>query len=128
MKLSDVLEAAKKEAHCGMCKLDYLGTGVCQAGKKHGFVAFWPEGRMEIARLLAEKQVEPTEALLVIIKSCNLCGICDRQCNFITQLRPMKAQQGLMDYVKTVPPNKKNTGRRCCKRIAYYRRKRMGNQ
>ena len=66
MKLSDVLETTKKEPHCGMCKIDFLGTGVCPAGKKHGFVAYWPEGRMELARALAENEVEPTETLLIL--------------------------------------------------------------
>jgi hypothetical protein len=105
MKLSDVLETTKKEPHCGLCKIDFLGTGVCPAGKKHGFVAYWPEGRMELARALAEKEVEPTKTLIDIVDSCNLCGICDRQCYFVTQRRPTKAQQALKDYVKILQPN-----------------------
>lgn len=105
MKLSDVLETTKKEPHCGLCKIDFLDTGVCSAGKKHGFVAYWPEGRMELARALAEQEVEPTEALLDVVNSCTLCGICDRQCTFITQRRPTKAQQALQDYVKTLQPD-----------------------
>jgi len=104
MKLLDVLEAAKKEAHCGMCRIDYLETGVCPAGKKHGFLAYWPEGRVELARALAEHTVQPTETLLDIVKTCTLCGICDRQCNFITQLRPMKVAQALKDYATTLKP------------------------
>ncbi|VVB59984.1 D-lactate dehydrogenase (acceptor) [uncultured archaeon] len=105
MNLSDVLETTKKEPHCGLCKIDFLGTGVCSAGKKHGFVAYWPEGRMELARALAENEVEPSVALLDVVNSCNLCGVCDRQCYFITQRRPTKAQQALKDYVTTLPPN-----------------------
>ena len=105
MNLSDVLETTKKEPHCGLCKIDFLGTGVCSAGKKHGFVAYWPEGRMELARALAENEVEPSAALLDVVNSCNLCGVCDRQCYFITQRRPTKAQQALKDYVSTLPPN-----------------------
>jgi len=104
MKLSDVLETTQKEPHCGMCKVDFLGTGVCPAGKKHGYVAYWPEGRMELARALAEHEVQPTEALLDIVNSCDLCGICDRQCYFITQRRPTQAHQAMKEYVKTLTP------------------------
>jgi len=105
MKLADVLETTQKEPHCGMCKVDFLGTGLCPAGKKHGYVAYWPEGRMELARALAENEVKPTDALLDIVKSCDLCGICDRQCYFITQRRPTQAHQAMKDYVKTLKPN-----------------------
>jgi len=87
-----------------MCRIDYLETGVCPAGKKHGFLAYWPEGRVELARALAEHNVQPTETLLDIVKTCTLCGICDRQCNFITQLRPMKVAQALKDYATTLKP------------------------
>ncbi len=85
MKLSDTLETARREPHCGLCKIDFLDTGVCSAGKKHVFVAYWPEGRMEPARVLTEHEVEPTETLLDVMNSYNLCGIFDRQCYFITQ-------------------------------------------
>jgi hypothetical protein len=105
MKLTDVLDAAKKEAHCGMCRIDYLDTGVCPSGKSRGFLAYWPEGRVELARALAEKTVQPTEALLDIVKTCTLCGFCDRQCHFITQLRPMKVAEGLKDYAATLKPS-----------------------
>jgi hypothetical protein len=105
MNLIDVLETTKKEPHCGLCKIDFLGTGVCSAGKKHGFVAYWPEGRMELARALAEHEVEPTETLRDIVNSCNLCGICDRQCYFVTQRRPTQAQHALQNYLKTISPD-----------------------
>src|SRR4030042_5825882 len=105
MNLSDVLETTKKEPHCGLCKIDFLGTGVCSAGKKHGFVAYWPEGRMELARALAEHEVEPTEALRDIVESCNLCGVCDRTWYFVTQRRPTQAQHACKNYLKTLPPH-----------------------
>src|SRR5512136_782672 len=103
MKMDEAVEIAKKGTHCGLCKIDFLGTGVCSAGKKHGFVAYWPEGRMELARALAENEVQPSVALLDVVNSCNLCGVCDRQCYFITQRRPTQAQQALQNYLKTLP-------------------------
>ena len=109
MTLSEVLSATKKEAHCGMCKIDYLDTGVCPSGKKHGFLAYWPEGRVELARALAENEVRPTPVLFDIVNSCNFCGICDKQCNFITQLRPMKVERALKEYADNVPKNQIQT-------------------
>ena len=99
MNLNDAVKIAEKGTHCGMCKIDFLGSGVCSAGKKHGFVAYWPEGRMELALSLAAGTVKPTKTLVDIVDSCTMCGICDYQCHFITHLRPMKVQQALKEYV-----------------------------
>ena len=32
--LKDAVEIAKKGTHCGMCRFDFLGSGVCPAGRK----------------------------------------------------------------------------------------------
>ncbi len=32
--LDDAVKIAEKGTHCGMCKIDFLGCGVCHAGKK----------------------------------------------------------------------------------------------
>lgn len=99
MSLKDALVIAEKGTHCGMCKVDFLGTGVCPAGKKYGFAAYWPEGRMEIVKALSSGKIKPTEKLVEIANSCTLCGICDKQCNFITHLRPEKVSRALKEYV-----------------------------
>lgn len=106
MTLEDALKIAKKGTHCGMCKIDFLGIGVCPAGKKHAYAAYWPEGRMEIIQALASGRVNPTEKLIDIVNSCTNCGICDRQCNFITQLRPEKVQEELKKYVEELDKSK----------------------
>jgi hypothetical protein len=98
--LRDVEEIAKKGTHCSMCKIDYLGIGLCPAGKKNGFIAYWPQGRMEIVNALNSNKVKPTKKLLDIVTSCTLCGICDKQCNFTTQLRPQKVHEALKNYVQ----------------------------
>ena len=100
--LKDAVEIAKKGTHCGMCRFDFLESGVCPAGKKHGFLAYWPQGRMEIVQQLDSGKVKPTEKLKDIVDSCNLCGICDKQCNFITQLRPEKVAGALKEYVENL--------------------------
>ncbi|MBP1662517.1 MAG: iron-sulfur cluster-binding FAD-binding oxidoreductase [Thermoplasmatales archaeon] len=93
---------ATKGTHCGMCRIDFLGTGLCPSGKKHGYLAYWPQGRMELIKHLADGTIQPTEALIEIAESCSLCGLCDKQCNFATQLRPEKVAQAIKDYVATL--------------------------
>jgi hypothetical protein len=105
MTLKDVLEIAEKGTHCGMCKVDFLGAGLCPSGKKYGFAAYWPEGRMEIVKALHSNRVKPTEKLIEIVNSCTYCGICDKQCNFITHLRPEKVSKGLKEYVDKLDKN-----------------------
>ncbi|MBU1941743.1 MAG: FAD-binding protein [Candidatus Thermoplasmatota archaeon] len=106
MTLESVLTIAEKGTHCGMCKIDFLGSGLCPAGKKHGFLAYWPQGRMEIVKALAAGTLQPTEKLVDIVNACPLCGMCDKQCNFITQLRPEKVAAALKEYVNTLDPKK----------------------
>jgi len=96
--LKDAVELAKKETHCGMCRFDFLGTGLCPSGKKHGYLAYWPQGRVQIFKNITSGKVKPTKELIEIVNSCNLCGICDKQCNFATQLRPEKVAKALKDY------------------------------
>jgi ferredoxin len=98
ISFDDALTIAKKGSHCGMCRFDFLGTGLCPSGKKYGFVAYWPQGRMEIFKSLMSGKVKPTKKLIEIANSCTLCGICDKQCNFATQLRPEKVAKALKEY------------------------------
>jgi heterodisulfide reductase subunit C len=97
--LEDAIAIAEKGTHCGMCRIDFLGTGLCPSGKKHGFLAYWPQGRMELVKHLKDGKIKPTEKLIEIANSCSLCGICDKQCNFATQLRPEKVAKALKEYV-----------------------------
>jgi hypothetical protein len=103
--LKEVESIAKKGTHCGMCRIDFLGVGLCPAGKKNGFIAYWPQGRMEIVNALNLQKVKPTKKLLDIVNSCSLCGICDKQCNFTTQLRPQKVHEALKKYVESLDKN-----------------------
>ena len=57
---------------------------------------------MEIVKQLDSGRVKPTEKLKDIVDSCNLCGFCDKQCNFITQLRPEKVAKALKEYVENL--------------------------
>ena len=85
--------------HYAMCKIDFLGTGVCGAGEDNHYVSYYPQGRMDIYHALANKLIPVTERLIDIANTCTLCGICDKQCYFVTELRPMKVMTALKEYV-----------------------------
>ena len=102
MGLEEVKNIAAKCVHFGMCKIDFLGTGVCPSGIKHKYAGYYPQGGMEIVNALANKLIPVTERLIDIARSCTLCGICDNQCYFVTELRPMKVMEALKEYVEAV--------------------------
>jgi len=93
------LETASACRHYSMCKIDYLGTGLCPAVESNFYVSYYPEGRMDIYRALAQKAIPVTEGLTDIVDTCTLCGICDKQCYFVTELRPSKVMEALKDFV-----------------------------
>jgi hypothetical protein len=92
-------DTAARCRHYAMCKIDFLGTGICPAGLEHHYVSYYPQGRMDIYRALADAIIPITLRLIDIAQTCNLCGICDRQCHFVTALRPLGVMQGLREYV-----------------------------
>jgi len=87
--------------HYAMCKIDFLGTGICRPGAENHYVSYYPQGRMDLYAALADNRVPMTERLVDIADTCNLCGICDKQCHFVTELRPMKVMKALKEYVET---------------------------
>ncbi len=95
-------EALDLAAHCrhyAMCKIDYLGTGLCPSGPERHFASYYPQGRMDVYRALAAGSIPVTEEVLAIADTCDLCGICDKQCHFVTGMRPTKVMAALKDYV-----------------------------
>jgi len=97
--LDDVLKIAKNCRHFAMCKVDFLGTGVCASGLERHYVSFYPEGRMDVYAAIAEKTIPITEGCVEIADSCDLCGKCDYQCYFVTEMRPSKVMGALKDRV-----------------------------
>ena len=81
--------------HYAMCKIDFLGTGLCPPGENNHYVSYYPQGRMDLYDALAKGQIPVTERLVDIADTCTLCGICDKQCHFATELRPMKVMRAL---------------------------------
>jgi hypothetical protein len=97
--MDDVLKIAKNCRHYAMCKIDFLGSGVCASGLERHYVSYYPEGRMDLYAALAEHKIPVTEACLDIASSCDLCGKCDYQCYFVTELRPTRVMAALKDLV-----------------------------
>ena len=87
--------------HYAMCKIDFLGGGVCTSGLEKHFVSFYPQGRMILYEALAEKKVEVTDKCVEIADSCDLCGKCDYQCYFLNEMRPTKVMEALKNHVET---------------------------
>jgi hypothetical protein len=95
-----VLAVAAQCRHYAMCKIDYLGTGLCPSGPEKGFVTYYPQGRMDLVRGLAEGRLRVTAALVDAAETCTLCGACDIQCHFVTGLRPAAVMRALKGYVR----------------------------
>jgi hypothetical protein len=91
---------AAKCRHYAMCKIDFLGTGLCPSGARKFYVSYFPQGRMDIYNALANNLLPLTEGLVDIAESCTLCGICDKQCHFVTGMRPLKVMEALKREVE----------------------------
>ena len=86
--------------HYAMCKIDYLGTGLCPSGPEKHFVTYYPQGRMDLVRGLAEGRIPVTESLVEAADTCSMCGACDIQCHFVTGMQPSLVMRALKDYVE----------------------------
>jgi UDP-N-acetylenolpyruvoylglucosamine reductase len=99
MRSDDARRTAAQCRHYAMCKIDYLGTGLCPPGEEKRYVSYYPQGRMDLYDALAKGLIPVTERLVEIAESCTLCGICDKQCSFVTGMRPMIVMEALKDAV-----------------------------
>ncbi len=95
----DILKTATQCRHYAMCKIDYLGTGLCPPGGKYHYVSYYPQGRMDLYAALAGNLIPITRTLVHIAESCDLCGVCELQCHFVTGLRPLQVMKALKDRI-----------------------------
>ena len=95
----DALATARNCRHYAMCKVDFLGSGVCASGLDKQYVSYFPVGRMDLYAALAEHTVPVTERCVEIADGCNLCGKCDYQCYFVNEMRPSKVMRALKELV-----------------------------
>jgi hypothetical protein len=99
--MDEILRIAKSCRHYAMCKIDFLGSGVCASGTERHYVSFYPEGRMDLYAALVEGTIPLTAQAVAIAATCDLCGKCDSQCYFVTEMRPTRVMQALKDHVAT---------------------------
>jgi len=92
-------KTAKNCRHYAMCKIDFLGSGVCVSGLEKHYASFYPVGRMDIYAAIAENTIPVTEKCIEIADSCNLCGKCDYQCYYVNEMRPSKVMKALKDHI-----------------------------
>ena len=97
--MDDVLTTAKSCRHYAMCKIDFLNSGVCPSGPERGYDSFYPQGRMALYAALAEGRTPVTRGVIEVAESCDLCGKCDLQCYFVTEMRPTRVMAALKDFV-----------------------------
>ena len=98
--MNDALKTAMNCRHYAMCKIDFLGTGLCPSGAERHYVSFYPQGRMDLYAALAENRIPVTEQCVEIAESCDLCGRCDYQCYFVTEMRPTAVMKALKEHVR----------------------------
>src|SRR5512137_146953 len=99
-QIDDKVKATAAQCrHYAMCKIDDVATGLCASGPEKDFVTYYPQGRMDLARGLAEGRIPVTEALAESADTCTLCGVCDPQCHFVTGMQPTAVMRALKDYV-----------------------------
>ena len=99
MAKQEALKTAIQCRHYAMCKIDFLGTGLCPPAWDKHYVSYFPQGRMDIYAALAEGRIPVTRRLVDIAESCSLCGICDKQCYFVTELRPLTVMEALKKWI-----------------------------
>jgi len=100
-KRNSASETARNCRHYAMCKIDFLGSGVCASGLEKHFVSYYPQGRMILYEALSQNKINITDKCVEIADSCNLCGKCDYQCYFLNEMRPTKVMEALKNQVET---------------------------
>jgi len=85
------LEIADNCRNCGMCRIDYLGTGRCHAAEELVNFGHHPHGRLKIFRKLVSGELPLTTETQKVVDSCTLCGACNTQCFFQIEMAPMDA-------------------------------------
>lgn len=84
----------------GMCRIDFLGTGVCPSAKRLRFAAYYPQGRMLAISAFRRGVIPLTRKLADIALSCQECGSCDKQCYFVAGLRAGVVFKAFKDKVR----------------------------
>jgi hypothetical protein len=84
----------------GMCRIDFLGTGVCPVAARKRFAAYHPQGRMQVISAYSRGLIPATKSLVDIGLACEECGSCDKQCYFVAGLRPLRLFRAFKRHVR----------------------------
>lgn len=82
------IDIANNCRNCGMCRIDYLGSGRCHAAEEHVNFAHHPHGRLKIFKALQAGELPLTTETEKVVDSCTLCGSCNIQCYFQIEMTP----------------------------------------
>ena len=82
------IDIANNCRNCGMCRIDYLGTGRCDAAEEHVNFAHHPHGRLKVFKALQSGELPLTTETQKVVDSCTLCGSCNIQCYFQIEMAP----------------------------------------
>ncbi len=96
----EAVSTAGQCRHYAMCRIDYLGNGLCPPGEEGGFVSYYPQGRMDIYARYAAGRLHLTEGLVDVALSCTGCCRCDLQCHFTAELLPSRVALALRREVE----------------------------
>jgi hypothetical protein len=75
--MDENLRLAKNCRHYSMCKIDFLGAGICSSGLKKQYASYYPVGRMDLYEALMEKKIPVTPEAIEIANTCTLCNKCE---------------------------------------------------
>jgi hypothetical protein len=98
-------KTARNCRHYAMCKIDFLGSGVCRSGLERHYVSYYPQGRMILYEALIENKIPVTDKCIEIAETCDLCGKCDYQCYFLNEMRPTVVMNALKTHIETFIKN-----------------------
>jgi hypothetical protein len=99
MKYADELVIADSCLNYSSCRVDSLGTGICQAAEKYSYATYYPQGRLAIFRAFYERTLPLTRTINHVIESCTLCNRCNIQCYYVSELQPRRVMKALKEIL-----------------------------
>ncbi len=95
--LKERRDEAARCSKCSICKIvlpvdvkSAQFSRVCPSGTRFRFDSYFASGKMEIARAIADGDLDYTDRLLHILYSCTGCGACNSQCYYVKGLKPLE--------------------------------------
>lgn len=94
--LEEYRDQAARCGKCAICKIvlpievkSARFSAICPSGTRFHFDAYYASGKMEIARAIADGELNYSDRLLHILYTCTGCGACSEQCFYVKGLKPL---------------------------------------